>query len=269
MNIDWKPRYYYIMQNKTSGKKYVGQTTQDISKYRGSGPYWTNHCKKHGGYTRENIELLEYQWFEKEEDAKKWLEYIEEHNGNYWKLVEWANQVPENTLDNPFYGNKSYLFREKYGVDNPSQIPEVAKKIGKTGKETCHKKYGVSNVSQIPEVIEKQKAIKSSLEWKLTIGIKKIEKYKNTMNIVSDNGLTKNQQRALKTAKTKIKNGSTTRGNNPFAKSIEVNSKKYDCTRDAIDSLGVSYYTINKYIKDPYSVSKKKREKIENGSSNK
>jgi hypothetical protein len=33
----WKPRYYYVMENKTSGKKYVGQTAQDLEKYLGSG----------------------------------------------------------------------------------------------------------------------------------------------------------------------------------------------------------------------------------------
>jgi hypothetical protein len=216
MNIDWKPRYYYIMQNKTSGKKYVGQTTQDISKYRGSGPYWTNHCKKHGGYTRENIELLEYQWFEKEEDAKKWLEYIEEHNGNYWKLVEWANQVPENTLDNPFYSKKvQKAIRENLPEDIKK---ECKRKFAEGGKPTRFgaekfitniiQKYGVDNVMKVPE-IAKRSGITQSITKKI--------------------------------------NGTAKGSNNGNAKNVVVNGLSFGTMKDASIHFGISMHYLRKH----------------------
>lgn len=107
----WRPRHYYIMKNKTSGKRYVGQTTQNIETYLGSGPYWVNHCKSNGGYTRENIEITWYELFICETSAKNWLQLFENENPNYYlkENEEWANDVPENTSNSPFVGVPSEL----------------------------------------------------------------------------------------------------------------------------------------------------------------
>ena len=45
---DWRPRWYYIMRNVTTGMLYVGQTYNLTTRsYCGSGKYWVTHCKKH------------------------------------------------------------------------------------------------------------------------------------------------------------------------------------------------------------------------------
>lgn len=91
----WRPRYYYVMTNTTSGKQYIGQTTQDISRYLGSGSYWVNHCKIHGGYNKRNIRVYEYRWIESERLAEKWLFDKEKSFPDYWLSDDWCNQVPE------------------------------------------------------------------------------------------------------------------------------------------------------------------------------
>ncbi len=104
----WNPRWYYVMQNKTSGMLYAGQTAQiDFKSYKGSGGYWVPHCRKHGGYTRSNIEVIEQAWFEDKTDAELWLKMLEEDCSEYWNSDVWANQIPENTLDNPLF-NKNF-----------------------------------------------------------------------------------------------------------------------------------------------------------------
>lgn len=104
----WIPRNYYILRNRTSGIKYIGQTVKSLSRYLGSGLYWRNHCKSNGGFSRKNIEVLWNKFFTSESDAAEFLQKFEEANPNYWteEVNEWANLVKENTLDNP-KGNKS------------------------------------------------------------------------------------------------------------------------------------------------------------------
>lgn len=102
---EWKPRWYYILQNKTSNKLYLGQTKQDINLYLGSGSYWINHCKKHGGYTRENINTLWCEYYIDEKTALQFLKDFEDENPNYWRRTtneSWANQTRENTSDCTF-----------------------------------------------------------------------------------------------------------------------------------------------------------------------
>ena len=100
----WRPRYYYILENKTSGKLYVGQTTQSLETYLGSGSYWNNHCKKYGGKTKENIEIVWSYWFEKESEAQWWLDCFENENPNYYfrENKQWANNALETTKNSPF-----------------------------------------------------------------------------------------------------------------------------------------------------------------------
>lgn len=96
----------------------MGQTTQDLSKYLGSGSYWINHCKKWGGYTRSNIQVMWSQWFNTEHAAKQWLEQFEQDEPDYYLKENkiWANQCKENTLDNPFYDGTIQTRRVKEGT---------------------------------------------------------------------------------------------------------------------------------------------------------
>lgn len=112
---DWTPRWYYIMKNRTSGKMYLGQTTQNIETYRGSGSYWKPHCKKHGGYNRENIDVVNSWWFDDKEFAELFLLEFESKEGQYWleENTKWANLVKEDTLENPFYNNGSSISKKQ------------------------------------------------------------------------------------------------------------------------------------------------------------
>jgi hypothetical protein len=103
----WQPRWYYVMVNKTSGKKYVGQTTQiNMDKYCGSGGYWKAHCKKHGGLDRQNIEVLEQVRIADKAKAQQWLDSFAAENGEYWlrENTTWANACKETTEDSAFAG---------------------------------------------------------------------------------------------------------------------------------------------------------------------
>jgi len=108
----WHSRHYYILRNKTSEKLYMGQTAQSLDKYLGSGLYWTNHCKAHGGYNRTNIELIWSKFFTSESHAQLFLDDFEEWNPEYWESDLWANLVRETTDNSPFSGNMQQIFKK-------------------------------------------------------------------------------------------------------------------------------------------------------------
>ena len=83
--------YLYIKTHKITGLKYLGKTTQDPHKYKGSGKYWKLHLNKHGNDHNTDI-LRECQT---KEEVKQWGLYYSE----LYKVVEspeWANLRPEN-----------------------------------------------------------------------------------------------------------------------------------------------------------------------------
>jgi hypothetical protein len=103
----WRPRWYYVMRNMTSGMLYVGQTYNLKSRsYCGSGQYWVAHCKKHGGHGRKNIEVVQQFWAETKLDAQGWLDNFEQANLNYFERSNtgWANRARETTGDSAFCG---------------------------------------------------------------------------------------------------------------------------------------------------------------------
>ena len=137
-NYIWQPRWYYILRNKTSGKKYVGQTVRrNMDEYCGSGGYWMKHCKKHGGWNRTNIEVVWREWFVCEDTTKSFLKNFEARNPGYYSLdcKEWANQVPENTQDSAFAGSKGQT------KETCARLAKISKALSKTmtgrTKETC------------------------------------------------------------------------------------------------------------------------------------
>jgi len=193
-STQWTPRYYYVMQNITSNKKYIGQTTQKITKYLGSGTYWKPHCKKYGGYKKSNIALLEYKWFTNEQEAKEWLDKFEEINPKYWLLEDWANQCPENTKDNPFYGpdiNKNKMKNGTHPFSKKNITEEILLAQSKTrfGTETFTKnlieKYGVDNIAKVTE-IAKKRGKKSSITKKLN-GTAKGSNNSNAKSVIVNN----------------------------------------------------------------------------------
>jgi len=225
----WKPRFYYIMVNKTSGKKYIGQTIQNLDTYMGSGVYWKNHCKSHGGYSRDNILVIESHYFEIKSEASIFLEEFEKNNDFYWteENKEWANLCKENTEDNPFYDREISVRNNSKRLENGTHNflrdnqsdAMIYNKIGNEGfNKSIYEKYGVDNAMKHPEISRKSgiagSNTKSSQVWKESVEPVRVEKYKKTMNLIESNGKTKKENRNVKVGekntihhRNRVKNG--------------------------------------------------------------
>lgn len=107
-NEFWTPRWYYILRNKTSKKRYVGQHNNDDVgiQYFGSGLYWINHCKKHGGHNSDNIETVDQVYITEKHEADKWLADLESREGIYWLREDWGNKCRENSESTPLIGGE-------------------------------------------------------------------------------------------------------------------------------------------------------------------
>lgn len=213
---EWRSRNYYIMKNKTTGKMYVGQTVQNLEIYLGSGTYWKNHCNKHNGYTRENIELVDSVWIETEDEAKLWLNKLEKNEPEYWLSKRWANQIPETTNDNTFYGPTVNEMRVRKGIhpflkENKTKILEDVQAKTRFGtekhKKAIYKKYKVDNVMRVPEIAKRSGKIQSI---------------------------------------TKKINGTAKGSNNSKAKSITVNGINFGTMKDASKHFQISLYYLRK-----------------------
>lgn len=145
---NWRPRWYYVMLNKTSGMRYVGQTFNlDSRSYCGSGQYWVAHCKKHGGYGRKNIEVLQRFWAETEALAQGWLAAFEVENPGYFERANaaWANRARETTGDSAFCGvtkeNRVAYARAGHAAmhkAHPELLALNGSKQGKANAESGH-----------------------------------------------------------------------------------------------------------------------------------
>jgi hypothetical protein len=82
--------YLYLKTHNKTGLKYLGKTTQDPFKYRGSGLHWGRHIKKHGYDV--TTEIL-FESFDKEEIKEKGIYYSELFDVVASK--EFANMRPE------------------------------------------------------------------------------------------------------------------------------------------------------------------------------
>lgn len=206
----WRPRTYYIMKNKTTGKLYLGQTTANIQSYLGSGSYWKNHCKAHGGYCKENIEVVFNKYFENEDEAKLFLSEFEKQNPHYWLQENkvWANQCKENTDDNPFYdggisskvnkrkiedGSHPFLKKNRSPAMNSTQFG------GEAYRENMINLYGVDNPMKNKKIAkrsaESQSKTKSKKEWKEAVDPLRVKKMNKSLSQVCENGKTKREIR--------------------------------------------------------------------------
>jgi len=82
--------YLYVKAHRKTGLKYLGKTTRDPHRYKGSGVYWKSHIKAHG-YDVDTQILRECQTVQ---ELKEWGLYY----SNLWNVVEsaeWANLKPE------------------------------------------------------------------------------------------------------------------------------------------------------------------------------
>jgi len=110
--------YLYKKTHNKTGLQYLGKTTKDPYKYKGSGERWIPHINKHGYDVTTEI-LRECQTNEE-------IKYWGLHYSALWNVVEdsnWANLRPEegdggNTSNCEAYIAKQHLFSHK-GEDNP------------------------------------------------------------------------------------------------------------------------------------------------------
>ena len=82
--------YLYVKTHNKTGLKYLGKTSTDPYKYRGSGVRWNNHLNIHGDDVSTEI-LRECQT---NEEIRHWGEYY----STVWDIVasdEWANLKAE------------------------------------------------------------------------------------------------------------------------------------------------------------------------------
>ena len=143
--------YLYKKTHNITGLKYLGKTTQDPFKYKGSGDYWIPHTNKHGyDVTTEIVKECQTS-----EEIKHWGLYYSE----LWNIVDerdengkktWANLKPE--------AGDGWA----YGKFNPSNREDIkaersANWSGKNnpGCDEKNKRYGDDNCSRRPEVKEK------------------------------------------------------------------------------------------------------------------
>jgi len=82
--------YLYLKTHRVTGLKYLGKTTQDPYKYKGSGLRWTRHLAKHGNDVSTLI------LFESED--KQQIKNQGQYYSNLWNVVNdqsFANMRPE------------------------------------------------------------------------------------------------------------------------------------------------------------------------------
>jgi hypothetical protein len=82
--------YLYVKTHKKTGLKYLGKTTQDPYKYKGSGVRWVNHLKVHG--VDIDTQILH------ECSSLNEVKILGRYYSDLWNIVEnndWANLKPE------------------------------------------------------------------------------------------------------------------------------------------------------------------------------
>jgi hypothetical protein len=186
--------YYYVIEEKSTGKKYIGSKygkDADPEKLLTNEGYLTSSAiikdliSTNGldsfkideiiiFKTGEEAHHYETQQLQKLDAANDPNYYNCHNNDNNFGLVHWTENLLEQRnskskltsqqkygTDNPFQ-NKSVkelhkkILKEKYGVENISQIPSVKEKK----KATCLKKYGVDNYMKTEEYVQQTKQTK-------------------------------------------------------------------------------------------------------------
>lgn len=155
----------YIKTHEVTGLKYLGQTTKDAYKYKGSGIDWKKHIQEHGNTV---ITKILYMGGDREEMKKL---------GRYYSMLwnvhisdEWANRIPETGGGASPSEETRKILREKHiGKKKPTRTEEHKKNIsaatkGKSKPKTSEglKKWYSTNPNR-ENAIDKQK--ESLKEW--------------------------------------------------------------------------------------------------------
>lgn len=160
--------FLYIKTHNKTGLKYFGRTTQkDVHKYKGSGLFWTRHCKKYGyDYSTEIIAS-----FNNKEEAEIFSIEFSRKN-NIVNSIEWAN-LKEETIDGGFdhinknkeyYNEKRKLWYNSLSEIKRNEINHKKKnfgiKNGMFGSSRINNKnpmYGKTHTEETKEKMRKKK----------------------------------------------------------------------------------------------------------------
>lgn len=148
----------YVKQHNQTLLKYLGKTTQDPYKYKGSGIHWKRHLKIHGNDvdtyiigTYETKEALKeaglyYSKVWNVVKSDKWANLkLEEGDGGFSNEARLKAKLPEskekmrqktrqrNLINNP---SKRFDVKEKISKNNGMKRPEVIAKRAKNWKVT-------------------------------------------------------------------------------------------------------------------------------------
>lgn len=178
--------YLYIKTHKITGLKYLGKTTQDPLKYKGSGEYWELHLNKHGKEHDTEI-IMECQT---NEEVKKWGLYYSELY-NVVESNEWANLRPESgdggdtsQCENFILylktrlSTKGMTYKEMYGEEKATELKlqrSISTSTSRKGK-TYEEIFGKEKADEL-------KKARSIVRSNLNQGSKLTEETKNNIRL--------------------------------------------------------------------------------------
>lgn len=97
----------YIKTHKT-GLKYLGKTTKDPFKYRGSGKFWLRYIRKYGNDVHTEV----IAQFECEQECSEFALELS-RTLNVVESPEWANLIEENGRDGAPVGHLGHIFSDE------------------------------------------------------------------------------------------------------------------------------------------------------------
>ena len=150
--------YLYLKTHNVTGLKYLGKTTQDPFKYKGSGKKWKNHIKKHGNDVTTKI-LGAYNTI----DEFKLCSLSISDKYDIVNSDEWANLRPENGdgCDTSSYidyskinHGKGLTYEQRYGKEKAEELKKLrSKTLGKNSSarkgKTLIDLYGKEKAEEI------------------------------------------------------------------------------------------------------------------------
>jgi hypothetical protein len=115
--------HLYKKTHRKTGLNYLGKTTQDPLKYKGSGTIWVRHIKKHGN----DVDTIILKECSTNEEVKTWGLYY----SNLWNVVdskEWANIKPEAGEGGSIKGRKLPSMKGKVAHNKGATYPFIPRR---------------------------------------------------------------------------------------------------------------------------------------------
>jgi len=120
------PIHLYVKEFSITKLLYFGMTTKkDPVTYPGSGLYWANHYKKHGG--KKFIKTLCVWTFNNQNDATEFALRFSEDN-NIVESEKWANLIPENAIHREVSSETRKKKRDTYHDKSPEEKAAIIQK---------------------------------------------------------------------------------------------------------------------------------------------